>query len=316
MEQVNVPSVRWEWISEAWTLFTKQWTVWVLMILITSLVIGALMTVIYVPIFLIVAAIGASGADSGSSSMISILLFLAYPIIALIMGSAASYMLGGLYNAAFKQIRGEQITIGDAFSGGKYFTRLFVSGLLIGIAYLLGSMCLLIPGLIVLGFTFLSFPMVVEGGKGAIDAIKASIELTKKNWLMFTLFALALNFLAGIGAMACGVGILATYPLLFLGHSLAYRDLVGIPGVDAQLEYATPPAPPDYRDYAPTSYAPASYEPTPYAQPESAPWEAPTYMSPAPDPEPEPANKTCPNCGASLARVVNFCNQCGYSLRV
>jgi predicted amidophosphoribosyltransferase len=29
----------------------------------------------------------------------------------------------------------------------------------------------------------------------------------------------------------------------------------------------------------------------------------------------ESATKTCPHCGATLARVVNFCNQCGRPLR-
>ena len=49
MQQVNAPSVRWEWIGEAWNLFTKQWSVWVLMILVTYLVVG----LIYMPLYFI-----------------------------------------------------------------------------------------------------------------------------------------------------------------------------------------------------------------------------------------------------------------------
>jgi hypothetical protein len=150
--------------------------------------------------------------------------------------------------------------------------------------------------------------MIVEGGKGTIDAIKASIEVTKKDWIMFTLFAIALGFIAGSGAIACGVGALATYPLLFLGHALAYRDLVGIPGAQAQGQFMPPP-PPDYRGYTPSQAPP----PPPIAQrPQSPSWSVPTYVTPA---APESATKTCPHCGATLARVANFCNQCGRSLR-
>ena len=94
-------------------------------------------------------------------------------------------------------------------------------------------------------------PMIVEGGKGTIDAIKASVEVTKRDWIMFTLFAIALGLIAGAGGIACGVGVLATYPLLFLGHALAYRDLVGMPGAQSQDSLCRRLLPPDYRDYAP-----------------------------------------------------------------
>jgi hypothetical protein len=129
---------------------------------------------------------------------------------------------------------------------------------------------------------------------------------------MFTIFALALSVIASAGSIACGVGVLATAPLAFLGHALAYRDLVGIPGAQwqepGQGQYTPPPAP-DYRPYAPSTppVAPSWATPTEVSMPVTAPPVAP--------PAPEPANKICPHCGATLARVVNFCNQCGRSLR-
>jgi hypothetical protein len=121
---------------------------------------------------------------------------------------------------------------------------------------------------------------------------------------MFTLFAIALGFIANAGVFACGVGVLATAPLLFLGHALAYRDCVGMPGAESQGQFMPPPPPPDYRDYAPSH--------TPVAPPQAPPNYAPNY---APTPTPESAAKTCPHCGATLARALNFCNQCGRPLR-
>jgi hypothetical protein len=335
MQQVNAPGVRWEWISEAWNLFTKQWSVWVLMILVTVLV----MAVIYVPlysiaVFSMMPSVSEDGVVStGSGALPLLILPVAYGALA----CAASWLAGGLYGAAFKQLRGEQISVGDLFSGGRYFTRMIVASILIGILFGIGSIFCLIPGLIVAGLAFLTAPMIVEGGKGAIDAIKASIEVTKKDWIMFTIFALALGFIAGSGSIACGVGVLATYPLLFLGQAVAYRDLVGIPGgqfaapdyrsyTPSQTPYAppdygsyTPSAPPDYGSYTPTQTpsAPPDYRsytptPTPSAPPPAPSWAAPTNVSP---PASESATKTCPHCGATLARVVNFCNQCGRPLR-
>jgi hypothetical protein len=295
--------VRWEWIGEAWNLFIKQWSVWVLMILVTGLIVFA----VYLP-FIGVIGMMIPTPQVGEPYEFPIGILMLYPIMGLAILAVMSWLVGGLYNAAFKQISGEQITVGDLFSGGKNFARILVAGLLIGIAAGIGGVFCLIPGLIVSGLAFLTYPMIVEGGKGTIDAIKASIEVTKKDWIMFTLFAIALGFIAGSGAIACGVGALATYPLLFLGHALAYRDLVGIPGAQAQGQFMPPP-PPDYRGYTPSQAPP----PPPIAQrPQSPSWSVPTYVTPA---APESATKTCPHCGATLARVANFCNQCGRSLR-
>jgi len=308
MQQVNMPGVRWEWISEAWNLFTKQWSVWVLMILVTGLIVFA----IYLP-FIGVIGMMMPTPQVGEPFEFPVWVFMLYPIMALAILAAVSWLAGGLYNAAFKQVRGEQIAVGDLFSGGKYFARILVAGLLIGIAAMIGGAFCLIPGLIVSGMAFLTYPMIVEGDKGTIDAIKASINVTKKDWIMFTVFAIALGLIAGAGAIACGVGALATYPLLFLGHALAYRDLVGIPGSQAQGQFMPPPPPPDYRGFTPSQ----TPSPEPAAQPPQPPsWSAPTYVTPAtPSPASESTAKTCPHCGATLARVMNFCNQCGRPLR-
>jgi len=166
---------------------------------------------------------------------------------------------------------------------------------------------LIVGGLIVAGLTFLTIPMIVEGGKGIIDAIKESIEITKRDWIMFTLFAIAVSFIASLGIMACGVGVLATAPLAFLAHALAYRDCVGLPGAQRQEQFMPPPAP-DYRSYTPSQ--------TPAQAPEGHPWAAPTYVTPPPQaPQPASSTSACPHCGATLARTMNFCNQCGRPLR-
>jgi hypothetical protein len=302
MQQVNAPGVRWEWIGEAWNLFTQQWSVWVVMILVTVLAVSVIYLPFYfVAIFSMVPTVSEDGVVSTGSGFLPILIF---PVMYLAVISVMSYLFGGLYSAAFKQLRGEQIAVGDLFSGGRYFSRMIGAMVLVGIASGIGTIFCLIPGLIVYGLAFLTIPMIVEGGKGAIDAIKASIEVTKRDWLMFTLFAIALAIIAGAGGIACGVGALATYPLLFLGHALAYRDLVGMPGAQSQGQFMSPPPPPDYRDYAPAQ------TPAPPQAPAWAP--PPNYGS---TPEPESASKACPHCGATLARAVNFCNQCGRPLR-
>jgi hypothetical protein len=337
MQPQKATGVRWEWISEAWQLFTQQWQTWVLMILIMCLVIFA----IYLPFFGIMFSMAPSipqGDEIPTAPTFPVALFAIYPILYLVVFAAVSYLFGGLYRTAFKQLRGEPISVGDLFTGGQYFPRILGAVVLIAIAAGIGGIFCLIPGLIVYGLTFLTFPMIVEGGKGTIDAIKASIEVTKRDWIMFTLFVLALYIVAMSGTIACGVGALATMPLLFLGNALAYRDLVGAYGAQ-RSESFLPPAPPDYRNYSPSPMSTpqasfeSSYRPTPPQpeqpyrpapptpkleppyRPEPAPRPEPTYRpAPPPPPQTESSTRTCPHCGATLNRVANFCNQCGNRL--
>jgi len=310
MQQLNAPGVRWEWISEAWNLFTKQWSVWVLMILVMYLIIIAAYLAVYLPLFGVMLA-AATTAPQITEPMGSPMVYLITMLATLVIYTIVLWLYGGLYNSAFKQLRGERIAVGNLFSGGKYLARMLGVILPLMIVYFISYLispllyfALLIPALIVLGPALFIFPMIVEGGKGTIEAVKASVEVAKRDWIMFTLFFIVLFLLACAGVLACGFGVLATLPLLFLGQALAYRDCVGMLGAQMQGQFMPPPPPPDYRDYAPSQ--------TP-AQPQAPAWvPPPNYGS---TPAPESATKTCPHCGATLARAVNFCNQCGRPLR-
>src|SRR5262249_53219464 len=171
MQQLNAPSVRWEWISEAWNLFTKQWSTWVLMILVTFLVMGLIYLPFYaITFFAMMPSVSDDGVVAPASGFLPLVIL---PVMYLAIICAISWLFGRLYSAAFKQLRGEQIAVGDLFSGGRYFSRMIGALVLIGIASGIGGMLCLIPGLIVYGLAFLTVPMIIEGGKGTIDAIKA-----------------------------------------------------------------------------------------------------------------------------------------------
>ena len=294
-------------------MFTRQWSVWVLMILVMFLIVVAVYFAIFLPLFGVMIATSATTpriSEPIGTSVISLITLLAGLVIETIL----FWLYGGLYDAAFKQLRGEQIAVSNLFSGGKYLARMLGVVLPIFIGYYIISLLspllyfiLLIPALILVGPALFIFPMIVEGGKGSIDAIRASIEVAKRDWIMFTLFYIVLSLIAHAGIVACGVGLLATLPLLFLGQALAYRDCVGMAGAQMQGQFMPPP-PPDYRTYTPSQ--------TPAQAPQAQPWAAPTYVAPPPQP-PQTASSTgtCPHCGATLARTMNFCNQCGRPLR-
>src|SRR5262245_34455196 len=142
MQQQYATSVRWEWISESCNLFTRQWSVWVIMLLVMALVPIAA----YLP-FIGISMMAAFSDSDGGGAIFSMLLLLYMLVFVAIIICAMPLMAGGLYNAAFKQIRGEQIAVSDIFSGRPYFLRILGASLLIGLAAGLGSI-LIVGGLI------------------------------------------------------------------------------------------------------------------------------------------------------------------------
>jgi zinc-ribbon domain len=318
MQQLNAPSVRWEWIAEAWKLFTNSPGAWIGMILISA-VIGIVLVVLPFTLIFIPMGIFASNSEPGAALATAGLgLLLLIPVLLIVIFLATAYLWSGMYSAAIRQVKGEAISVGDLFSGGDCFLRVLGLIVLVTIAQLavrlafsvpgliieelapLGRLASSVPSIIISGFIFFAIPLIVDRKMGVFEAISASVNATKAQWWMFAIFVFVLGLLSGIGVLGCLVGVLVTAPFYFTTPAVAYRDTFGLPG--AQNYEAFPPPPPDYRDYAP-SQAPA----------QAPAWEPPPNYGSAPTPE--AAAKTCPHCGATLARAVNFCNQCGRPLR-
>src|SRR5262245_345022 len=316
--------VRWEWIGEAWKLFLNNPAAWIGMILITAIVV-VLLVVLPIVFLIIPTGIFASRNETGAALATLGFTLLLIPVIAIVAIAAGAYLSGGMYRAAIKQTRGEAISVGDLFSGGDCFLRIFGLGALVVIGSFVLSAVLSVPGTVIEGlrplgslvsnvlaciiggFIFFAIPLIVDRNMGVFDAIRTSIETTKNQWWMFAIFTFVLGLLSFIGVIACGVGLLVTAPFYFTTPAVAYRDTFGLTGFRSYEGFSTPPSPPDYRTHTP-SQMPA---PAPQAQQ----WSQPTYVTPPQPPQPEPTTTTCPHCGATLARVMNFCNQCGRPMR-
>ena len=305
--------VRWEWISEAWKMFTEQWQNWVVMTLVYIAAFAIPIILLYLFMGAIIASMPAPNSDVQPKFPAFLLLLLPVFYAAILLLSA--WLTSGLYRAGFKQLHGGRISVGDLFSGGPYVLRVLGAVLLIGILTFIGIVLCIIPGIIIGGMLFFTIPLIVEGNLGVIDALKTSFETTKKDWLMFTLFAIVLSFLASAGTYACGVGLLATFPLLFLTHAVAYRDCIGIAGARSYAP-SFPPPPPNYGAPSMSSYSPPQPPPN-----YGAPQPPPNYGAPPPPPvydappqPPPPPTRFCTNCGAEVRSISKFCPTCGTNM--
>ncbi|MHB9110802.1 MAG: hypothetical protein ACYDCO_27425, partial [Armatimonadota bacterium] len=159
------------------------------------------------------------------------------------------FIMAGMLNTAMKQAHGEEIAVGDLFSGGRMIPRLVGAFLVIGIPYLIGAVLCLIPGLIWLAFTWLTIPLIVTRRMGVFEAVRESIAIVRQNFWLVTLYGFLASLLAGMLAFL-------SLPALALLQVSMTADIYGIinPAQTAQpffgnippppVSYGPPPAPP------------------------------------------------------------------------
>lgn len=302
MENIAAKPVRFgEWIGEGWSMFTAQWKGWVMLALGMFGAVGVPTTlyIIFVYVTLIATAAAQSGsrASSDASPVGTFVIFASFFLLMLVMLPLSALLMGGMHKAALKQVRGGLVEFKDLFSARDRLLPLLGAILLQGLLVNLGTLVCVIPGFIVFGLLFFTLPLIVDRNLGVIEAMKASVEMTKPNLLMFTLFAVVVQFISSAGSLACYVGLLATLPLMFTMTAVAYRDCFGVEGA-ALLPPAEPWTGASYSRPAPgTTPGATGPGPTP-----------PAAASPAPQP---PSPTVCPKCQASLPATARFCFRCG-----
>jgi hypothetical protein len=109
----------------------------------------------------------------------------------------------GTFYGAFQDMRGRPFQLGQAFAVA--FRRFFpVLGVAIcfGFAIVLGSILLVVPGLIVLAACYVSLPACVMEGLGPFESLSRSTALTKGHrWKVFGIFVVIVVVSAVIGGL-------------------------------------------------------------------------------------------------------------------
>jgi hypothetical protein len=221
MRPVGNPQIRFDVIGEAWQMFKANTGAWV-----------AAMAVYFVLVFAISALIG--GVMGGSSmpapglpgespapAMPNIPVMIISQLLQTII---ITFLMGGIFRMATKQVRGETPTLGDMFSVGDVLLNLVLAAVLTTIAYFVGLMLCVVPGLLIIGGLMFTYPLIVDRKLAAVEAMQQSWAALKGQYFMAFLFLLVVGIVASLGALLCGIGILATYPIYPLAIAIMYRD--------------------------------------------------------------------------------------------
>lgn len=100
-----------------------------------------------------------------------------------------------------------------------------VASILTGFLVLVGTILLIVPGIILSLMFFATLYLVLDKGRGPIEAIKESARITKGHkWQLF-LLVLASAGVCLLGLLALVVGLLVAVPVTALAAVHAYRTL-------------------------------------------------------------------------------------------
>lgn len=253
------------WLGQAWTLFTAQAGVWVGAFLLYALV-GTVLWLLW--------AIPTGILDIFQQTYIAIVNHTAPHIrqqnpyyefarnqsFSLLLAAVNSVFLAGFYRMALRQARGEPIGVAGAFSAFPQALPLaaiavcatgaavLVEAVLLGLLHLTGvpgrqaislvGLLVTIPSIALQGLLMFAPLLVLDKGASAVDAILGSVRLLKGQWLIGVFFYFVAALVGGLGALACGVGMLATYPLFLISIAVGYLAVTQPPAAYA------PPSPP------------------------------------------------------------------------
>lgn len=144
-------------------------------------------------------------------------------IVLLIVGAgiAAAYYSGLLGIAD-----GQQTEIGSFFKP-RYIGPMVLLSLITGILTSIGFVLCVLPGLVVVLFTYFAQPALLDRNLSPIDAIKTSIDIVKGHFGEVILVWLVSLVIVFAGALLCGLGLLVAAPVAALMNVYAYRRLSG-----------------------------------------------------------------------------------------
>ncbi len=137
------------------------------------------------------------------------------------------YLTAGANKMWLDVARGKDARFGDLFGGFARTPSTMGSVLLMTIAIGVGLLCLVVPGIVAIGGLGFAQYFVVDAEMGPMRSLSASWEVTKGHRLALVGFWFASIFVMGLGAMACGVGILLAYPIAYVAAAIVYLRISG-----------------------------------------------------------------------------------------
>ena len=148
----------------------------------------------------------------------------------LVMFAAVMFVLIMFFQAAATNV-GLVVTAGRPLAVKDFFVvpntgQALLTVLIVGVAGALVSFTG-VGTLVVSFFATFALHFVIDRGLGAIDGIKASVDVAMKNAGQVALLMLLVAVANGVGAAICGIGLIVSMPVAMIATAYCYRRVVG-----------------------------------------------------------------------------------------
>ena len=249
-------SVDFAWLTRAWAFFTAQPGVWVSTFLLYFLISVGLWLVWAIPTGTLAALQQAYLTALGHAVPIvrppsALQEYLQESALTLILTGVNLIFLGGLYRMALQQSRGQRLYAVGLFSAfprapallllgivmsvpilivqGVFQWLLHRAGLVAATASSLSSMLAFVPTTIIEGLLMFAPILILDRNLNASQAIIGSVRLLRGQAIKGVWFYFVASLVGGLGALLCGIGMLATYPVFLISIALGYVALMEPP---------------------------------------------------------------------------------------
>lgn len=142
-------------------------------------------------------------------------------LIGIVGGATAGLLTGPMIVGYMRMIKredeGTKAEIADVFKGFDDFVPALLAVLVSSIIVGIGFMLCFIPGLLIMALVPTAAYLVAVGEKDGINAIKRAWDAVKANLLGSVFCALVLGIVGSIGGLLCGIGMIITLPIAFIG---------------------------------------------------------------------------------------------------
>lgn len=254
--------VKFDWISEAWTIFSREAGIWIGSLILYTIIISAV--TLAVDAVFGGALLTSSSQRSGSATSAfgsNDPPLLETIIIMFVSWIFHAFAAVSLFGVAVKQLRGERVTFGDAFGGLPALGNALVVTFLGTLLYVAGFVGLCIGAFVAIAFMMPLYALTADG-ESVLSAFGRSFDGMKRDWITATGFVFVWFLIYIVSAIPCYLGLLATIPMTVILGAIAYRDMVGMPG-------ALPPNAMGYFPGVPS-----------YGQPQAGQWPPPPTQAP------------------------------------
>ena len=272
------------WINEAWDIFKRDAGIWIGALAVY----WGIMIVVEIPMQLMMN--GSNYSSTSPSRQLSNIPWVPFSVLEVLVIVAELFMGASLLLMALKAVRRIPLTFGDAFSGARLMGPLFCFAFLGCLFNMLGLIALFVGAIFTTGLLLPGYVLIAEG-ESITGAFNRSINAMKVDWVRAGGFVFVGGLLSGVAQMlTCGLGAVVVIPMTVIVAVLAYRDMVGMTGIQEpsfpyQQPYATPPPqagtwpPPPGQSYSPPYGQDPGNPQSPYSQPQP-----PSYPPPAQPP--------------------------------